>query len=119
MLRIRAVRALLAEEVGGLARSTVEGETLGEAAERERRGLAKAARRALMVAVLDLVAVAVLFALRDPARSFLDPGPTEEGAFTVGVLLVVAHAGFRFAQYRQLKTVERLHEELGEREAGS
>ena len=62
---------------------------------------------------LDLVAVTVLFVFREPATAFLTPGASEEGIFTLGILAVVAHAGYRFAQYRHLRTVARLHEELG------
>jgi hypothetical protein len=116
MLRLRAIRALLVEEVGGLRSTAAAGETPEAAAGREREGLARAARRALFFVVLDLAAVAALFALREPAQAFLRPGATEEGIFTLGVLVVVAHAGYRFAQYRHLRTLARLHAELGERE---
>lgn len=116
MLRTGAVRSLLVEEVGELRRAGADEETPDEALARERVALARAGRRALFVVVLDLAAVAVLFALREPAASFLAPGATEEGLFTFGVLAVVAHAGYRFAQYRHLRTVARLHDELAARE---
>lgn len=115
MLRLRAVRELLAEEVGGVARAQ-DDEAAAETAERHGAELERAARRALGVVLLDAVAVAALFLLRDPIQPFLTPGGSEQGAFTVGVLLVVGHAGYRLAQYRQLRTVARLHRELGERE---
>ncbi len=136
MLRPRAVRALLVEEVAGLRTGGVAGDESsndeaaatslpdGEAGtgaadretiERERTTLARAARRALFFVVLDLVAVAVLFAFR-PAVAFLTLGPSEEAVFTVGVLAVTLHAGYRLAQYRRLHTLARLHAELVERE---
>jgi hypothetical protein len=116
MLRARAVRAMLVEEVGGLRRPRAEGESAEEAVGWEREALARAARRALVFVLVDLVAVVVLFAFREPARAFLNPGASEEGIFTLGVLVVVAHAGYRFAQYRHLRTVCRLHDELAARE---
>lgn len=125
MLRLRAVRALLVEEVAGLPRPPEpEAGEAGDGDEepvedprlRESRELARARRRALGVAVLCTAAVAALFALRAPGRPWLAPGPSEEGAFTVGVLLVAAYAGFRLAQYLHLRTVSRIHRELLERE---
>lgn len=119
MLRARAVRSMLVEEVGGLRSSAAAEETPAQAAGREHRLLTRAARRSLFFVVLDLLAVSVLFTFREPATAFLAPGPTEEGIFTLGVLAVVAHAGYRYAQYRHYRTVSRIHTELIEREAGS
>jgi hypothetical protein len=135
MLRPRAVRALLVEEVAGLRRGAPPpgepgepgepgaAESEPEAAEQDiaerrdqERELVRAGRRALGVAIACVAAVAVLFALRDPARAWLSPGRGEEGAFTIGILLVTAYAGFRLAQYLHLRTVARLHRELAERE---
>ena len=118
MLRLSAVRSLLVEEVGGLRgiAAAVDGETSKEAGGRERAALTRAARRSLFFVVLDLTAVTALFFLRAPAGAFLAPGATEEGIFTLGILAIVAHAGYRFAQYRHLRTVARLHQELVERE---
>lgn len=139
MLRIRAVRALLVEEVAGVrgmpgegddgaVRDAGEEESNVEAApaaagpaddpEAEARELDRARRRALTVALACLAAVAALFVLRDPAAAWLVPGRSAEGAFTLGVLLVTAYAGFRLAQYLHLRTVSRLHRELVEREGG-
>lgn len=125
MLRPRAVRALLVEEVAGLRRSEpapgepgadAAGEPEAEERRDQERRLVRAGRRALAVAIACAAAVAVLFALRAPARAWLAPGRGEEGAFTIGVLLVTAYAGFRLAQYLHLRTVARLHRELAERE---
>lgn len=110
---------MLVEDVAGVRRPPADaGETPDETLRREVEELARARRRALMVVILDLVAVAVLFAFHDPLSGrFLEPGATERGVFTLGVLLVTAHAGFRLAQYLQLRAVERLHHELAERES--
>jgi len=126
VIRLRAVRALLVEEVAGLRRPRPE-EPVGEgdggesgsdedAGARESRELARARRRALAVALVCAAAVAALFALREPGRAWLVLGRSEEGAFTAGVLLVAAYAGFRLAQYLHLRTVARLHRELLDRE---
>jgi hypothetical protein len=121
MMRLRAVRALLVGDVASLRVARVEGS--GEAAwkeqaAREREALEKARRRALLIVGLDAVALAVLFLLRDRGAPFLALGRGEEGAFTLGVLLVAVHLGYRLAQLRQLRTVERLYGELMEREEG-
>lgn len=125
MLRLRAVRALLVEDVAGLRRAPEREPPLAgaedlESAEdprlRESRELTRARRRALAVSLLCAGALAALFVLRDPTRPWLAPGRNEEGAFTVGVLLVAAYAGFRLAQYLHLRTVSRLHAELLDRD---
>ncbi len=124
MIRLRAVRALLVEEVAGLRRPRAEepagegdgGEAEQETGARESRELARARRRALVVSLLCAAAVIALFALREPGRPWLVLGRSEEGAFTAGVLLVAAYAGFRLAQYLHLRTVARVHRELLERE---
>lgn len=121
MMRLKAVRALLVGEVAGLRVVAVEAaeEGFDVAAEqfvREREVLTKARRRALLVALLDGVALVVLFAFRDAGRAIL-PTQGEEMVFTLGVLVVAIHLGFRLAQHLQLRTVERLFEELVERES--
>ena len=123
MLRLRAVRALLVEDVAGLrrrpgppARPADDDEPVEDPRLREARELATARRRALAVALLCAGALVALFALREPGRPWLAPGLSEEGAFTAGVLLVAAYAGFRLAQYLHLRTVSRIHSELLERE---
>lgn len=111
---------MLVEDVAGLRRgeSVDAGDEAQETEQRreQERGLVRARRRALGVAVVCALAVAVLFALREPARPWLTPGRGEEGAFTFGILLVTAYAGFRLAQYLHLRTVARLHRDLAERE---
>lgn len=119
MMRLRAVRALLVGDVASLHVARVEGVDEGASAEqvaREREALDKARKKALFVVCLDAVALAVLFLLRDETRVFLTLGRGEETAFTLGVLVVAVHLGFRLAQLQQLKTVERLYDELMERE---
>ena len=98
MLRIQAVEELLFEDVARL-RAPAD-----DAAER-RRQLSKARDRSLLVAVLDWVAIAVLFLWRDPLADFLTLGPTEETIFTVAILAVAVHSGFRLGQRERYRAV--------------
>lgn len=121
MMRLRAVRSLLVGEVASLrVQGRPEGaddEAWAELAEQERDSLAKAKRRALLVVALDAAALAVLFLLRDRSDVWLPTGPTEETVFTLGVVVVAVHLGFRLAQLLLYRDVERVYEELAEREA--
>ena len=112
MLRPRAVRTLLMD-VAAL-RGPAERVPSGEAdrGEPERASLRQASRRALLVALVDALAIALLFLLRDRSRSFLVLDRSPDAVFTVGVLAVAAHLGFRLAQYLLLRRVLRALEEL-------
>jgi hypothetical protein len=124
------VRELLIEAAGVrlVAPAPVEeeeedGEAEGEAPERtaeamrrrEREALDRAHRRGVLVAALDAAAIVVLLLLREGDR-FLVLGRTEEAIFSLGVLVVAVHLGFRLAQVLTVATVRRLHQELSERE---
>lgn len=113
MMRLRAVRDLLLEDVAGLARPPAAEEDLRDT--ERRRELDGARRRAAVVTAVCAGALAVLFALRERGVPWLEAERGEQGVFTLGVLLVAAYAGFRLAQYLHLRTVTRLWEELGER----
>lgn len=122
MLRIRAVRELLLEAAGVRSAAPAAEAEVGEAAEtaeaarqRERQALDGARRRAFLVAALDGVALAVLFLLRQDDR-FLVLSRGEETLFTLGVLVVAVHLGFRLAHAMTAGTVRRLYDELAERE---
>jgi hypothetical protein len=94
----------------------VVGEAAAEAARRrEREALDRAHRRGVVVAALDAAAIVVLLQLRENDR-FLVLGRTEEAIFSLGVLVVAVHLGYRVAQVMTVGTVRRLHAELGERE---
>lgn len=82
---------------------------------REREALDRAHRRGMLVAALDAAAIVALLLLREGDR-FLVLGRTEEAIFSLGVLVVAAHLGFRVSQVLTVATVRRLHEELAERE---
>jgi hypothetical protein len=125
------VRELLIEAAGvRLAPAPVveeegegEAEVAGDAAERaaeaarrrEREALDRAHRRGVLVAALDAAAIVVLLLLREGDR-FLVLARTEEAIFSLGVLVVAVHLGFRLAQVLTVATVRRLHQELAERE---
>ncbi|HVS16856.1 MAG TPA: hypothetical protein VMV46_23330 [Thermoanaerobaculia bacterium] len=119
MLRTRVVRELLFE-VAGLRRphdpDDAERGADDEAFRREdqREEIAQARRRATFVVVLDAAAVALLLFLRDPARGFLVIGRSEEALFTLGILLIAGHLGFRLAQLLVLRNLERAWEDLPE-----
>ena len=128
MLRLRAVREMLVDDVaslrvvrpeggeGGAARESAGLDAAATAAERERQALGGARRRAVLMIAFDAAAIAVLFALRDPAAPFLALGPRVETVFTLGVLAVAVHLGLRLGQYLTYRNVTRVWEELLERE---
>lgn len=156
MLRKRAIRSLLVEQVAGLRPSTEapddvsseddsaggpspggtssdhapaddrpppnpEADRLGaphpEAREQEELDaqievLQQAERRAKLVVALDWLALAVLFVFRDTAAPFLPFDGTIETVFTLGVLAVAVHSGFRLGQLEKYRAVLRAHEEI-------
>lgn len=118
MLRPRAIRSLLLD-VAALRRSPTESAGGVETLDEERAALRQAARRALLVVVVDALAIAILFAMRDRTRAFLVFDRSPETVFTLGVLLVAIHLGFRLAQYMQLQRVARALDDLPEEPSGS
>lgn len=122
MLRPKAVRELLVEAAGvrppggeGEAAGALSAEAAEAAREREREALDRARRRGLAAVAVDAVAIAALVVLRESDR-FLTLGRNEETVFTVGVLAVAVHLGWRLAQVATVGTVRRLHDEVSERE---
>lgn len=122
MLRPRAIRSLLVEEVAALR---VPGPPAGgdvEAAEErdrlrveaEREALERAERRALLVVGLDWIALVVLFLFRDPTAVFLPMDATVDSVFTLGVVAVAVHSGFRLAEGSKFRAVRRAWEELAD-----
>jgi hypothetical protein len=89
MLRKRAIRSLLVEQVAGLR-----------------------LREALLMVGLDWIALAVLFLLRDRGATFLPMDGTIETVFTLGVMIVAIHSGFRLGQLEKYRAVARAHEDL-------
>lgn len=104
MMRLSAVRSLLLDDIASL------GPDRASAAEGLAR-LGRARLRAVLVALLDWVAIAVLFAWRGD-RPFLALGATEEGVFTLGIVAVAIHSGYRLAQAQTLGAIRRALESL-------
>jgi hypothetical protein len=113
MLRPRAIRSLLLE-VGAVRPPAMDesGPAVDAQLPAERSAVRQAARRALLVVAIDALALALLFLLRDRGRAFLALERSPDTVFTIGVLVVAAHLGFRLAQYLQLQRIERALDEL-------
>ena len=108
MWRTEAMLALLYEDVAGLPRD--ETETAAGRAE----GLARARRRALIVVVLDWLAILVLVLFGQGA--LLSLGPSQQTAFTLAILAVATHAGFRLGQLEKLRAAARAGDRLAARD---
>jgi len=108
---------MLVEDIAGL---TLPADRESDSDEHESRpdleSLAKAIRRSRLVIAVDWIAILTLFLFRDPSRSFLPGHQTVEIVFTLGVLAVAAHAGFRWGQLDRYLSVQRLCDELLDRE---
>jgi hypothetical protein len=117
MWRTRAVMTMLVEDVAAL--KTDESHPPGGNGEAdepvEQRTLRRARQRAHFVVALDWLAVTILFLLRDRASQFLTLGPSIETVFTLGILAVAVHSGFRLAQAQTFKSIGRVCDELRER----
>jgi hypothetical protein len=117
MWRTRAVIAMLVEDIAGLALpADRESEADKGGDPPELASLSKAIRRGRLVIVVDWIAIAILFLFRDPSRPFLPVNQTVETVFTLGVLAIAAHAGFRWGQIQRYQAVERLCDELHDRQ---
>ena len=104
MWRTQAIVSMLLEEVGGLP--------AGDGAELDR-----ACRRGAWVVALDWLAVIVLVLLQDGDTARLTLSGTEQTVFTIGILTVAVHSGFRLGQVQKLRALQRLRIELEERSA--
>jgi hypothetical protein len=113
MLRTRAVRSLLLD-VGAVRPPAMEesGPPVDVQHDADRSVVRQAARRALLVVAIDALALSLLFLLRDRGRAFLALERSPDTVFTIGVLVVAAHLGFRLAQYLQLQRIARALDEL-------
>jgi hypothetical protein len=137
MMRLRAVRSLLFDDVaelrlGGGRRRSFEGRA-GEpvpdaptvddgdpALEQRQRAAIEAARgRAAQAAAVGLLAILVLFALRPRIGPFLVLAGSEEGLFSLGVLAIAVHAGYRLGQRQKLGALLRAWDSLPGRYDGA
>lgn len=119
MWRTRAVVSMLVEDIASLE-TPVGNERDADPTEDnpEAEPLARAIRKARLVIIVDWLAILILFLFRDQTRPFLPANQTIETVFTLGVLAVAAHAGFRWAQLDRLQAVRRLCVELRQRQQG-
>lgn len=106
MWRTRAVLSLLHEEIAGLARAETD------SAEGRAEAMRRAMRRATIVVVADWAAILILVLLGDRALPMLTLGPTEHAVFTLAILAVAVHSGFRLGQLEKLKAVARADDRL-------
>ena len=106
MWRTRAALSLLHEEIAGLPRDTAE------TAETRSEALRRARRRAVIVIVLDWAAIIALTLLGERVAPTMTLGPTEDTVFTLALLAVAVHSGFRLGQLQTLRTVARAQERL-------
>ena len=100
MLQIHAVRSILFDDIAGIRPDPRKPHDPIAA-------LHKARRRALAVAIADWAAILALFLLRDGSAGFLATGASEQGLFSLGVLAVATHAGFRLGQMEKYAAVAR------------
>jgi hypothetical protein len=114
MLREPAVRSLLLEDVCNLPKADETDAENPSAAGTDPR-LLKALRRAVLVITGDWVALLALFLLRSSDRAWIPLGPTEDSIFTLGILAISVHSGFRLGQLEKLRSVSRALEDLRER----
>ncbi|MCZ6508401.1 MAG: hypothetical protein O7A98_11540 [Acidobacteria bacterium] len=104
MWRTQAIVSMLLEEVGGLPAD-------------DDGALSRALRRGAWIVAIDWLAVIVLVLLQDGDAAQLKLSGGEQAVFTVGILAVAAHSGFRLGQLQKLKSLQRLRAELEERGA--
>lgn len=107
MLRIPVVRSLLVNTVANIGGTHQDAQV-------DTAALLAARRRAGAVALLDWVAILILVLWRSGGSSFLPTGASPEGLFSVGILAVATHAGFRLGQREKYDAVLRTLEELPE-----
>lgn len=106
MWRTRAVLSLLYEDVAGLPREEEA------TAERRAETMSRARRRALIAVAIDWAAIVVLVLVGDGTAPMLTLGPAERAVFTVAILVVAVHSGFRLGQIEKLRAVARAGDRL-------
>jgi hypothetical protein len=99
MWRTRAVLDMLFEDIGGLAHA-------------DEAALAKARRRAVLAVAFDWLAIVLLVVLHSGEAPQLTLEGGEQTLFTLGILAVAVHSGFRLGQLQKLRRIGRLAAEL-------
>lgn len=102
MWRTQAILDLLVGDLGGVAEGDPE-------------SLARARRKGAWIVAFDWLAILVLIAVQDGGAAPWVLGANEQTLFTVGILAVAVHSGYRLAGVHKLRTIERVVAELEER----
>jgi hypothetical protein len=68
-----------------------------------------------VIVALDWLALLILLFFRSGGDPWLSFGPQEETVFTIGVLAVAIHSGFRLGQLEKLRATARILADLDER----
>jgi hypothetical protein len=119
MWRTRAVRSLLADVAGlrHLRGGDAEEEGVeGRAGDAVEEAAHRARHRAWFVIALDWAAILVLVLLQRHETPFLVLDRSEQAVFTLAVLAVAVHSGFRLGQAEKYGAVARASRELAERD---
>jgi hypothetical protein len=101
---------MLHEDVAGLPYDESEN------AESRAETMGRARRRALIVIALDWVAILALVLFGDRTLPMLTLGASEHTVFTLVILAVAVHSGFRLGQLEKLRAVERAGARLAGRD---
>ena len=117
MLRTHAVRQLLLEDIAGIPHSTNArgGDPNGPELDDSGTLLERARRRNTLVVVLDWIALLILVFVRARSAQVLDIGPSEDSIFSLGLLAIAAHSGFRLGRLEKLHAVRRALDGLSKR----
>ena len=83
---------------------------------RRAEALRRARRRALIVVALDWAAIVTLALLGERAAPTMTLGATEDTVFTLALLAVAVHSGFRLGQLEMLRAVARASDRLAARD---
>lgn len=110
MWRTRAVLSLLHEEIAGLPYNEAD------TPEQRSEAMDRARRRALIVIALDWAAIVALVLLGDHGLPPLTLGAAEGTVFTLAILAVAVHSGFRLGQLSNLRAVARAGARLAGRD---
>lgn len=121
MWRTRAVRSLLADVAGLRHLREREAEDADDEAgagnsDAVEEAAHRARRRAWFVIALDWAAILILVLLHQHEAPFLVLDRSEQAVFTLAILAVAVHSGFRLGQAEKYAAVARASRELAERD---
>jgi len=103
---------LLTEEVAGLAAEAAEPDEPDSSVEPYLRALERAEKRGWSIVLLDWAAILILFLTRERSDLFLTLGRSSTAVFSLAVLAVAVHSGFRLGQLLMHRNIHRACQEL-------